>query len=405
MLSQTSRPARQGRQSGSTPSRRAPAARAAAEPRTLGARLMEWFTEEVPTRRRAPVTRAPIRTPPPARSRPRRAKGGQGSGDTVTRRRGAAPSARHPARPPRRFRTLPSPDGVRRYGAFPASGERTPPRASSPRPPRGGPAAPHAPAYPGAAHRPPASAAPARGTYPRPAAGDAAHPRKAQPVRPSEAEAAARASRPQPRASQPQPRAAVARRRTASVRDDTAPARPWVLAHPWATVVGALLVLVLAAAGHLALRAPSVPVTAGAQSAQSRQIPATTTSHTTAAPATATTGRSALTPPAAAAQTRGTPIRATKGRMPAGLPACGALRMVPVLGAGGTAHQPVPGLCVALGNGRSWLVGCASGYQPFCDPVLQSVIRCLRQAGATQRGVVTTSNVSECATKIGKGRA
>ena len=83
---------------------------------------------------------------------------------------------------------------------------------------------------------------------------------------------------------------------------------------------------------------------------------------------------------------------------PAGQPDCGSIHgsmpMQPVPPPQGSTHPSIPGLCYALGNGESWLVGCATAS---CDPALHAVISCVSNAGSQQRGVVTEANVVTCA--------
>jgi hypothetical protein len=144
----------------------------------------------------------------------------------------------------------------------------------------------------------------------------------------------------------------------------------------------ALAVVMVAAAGVRLAFGPS----AGHRVGTSR--PHTPATH--ASPQSATSPAASV--PTGATEPASTP--ATGAAVPAGQPDCAAMRMLRAPAAGA---QPVPGLCDDLGNGTSWLVGCAPGFQRTCDPALQAVILCLRAEGARHGGMVTAADVTACA--------
>lgn len=82
---------------------------------------------------------------------------------------------------------------------------------------------------------------------------------------------------------------------------------------------------------------------------------------------------------------------------------CATMHMQPVTPPASTGHPVVHGLCYTLGGGTAWLVGCAPGFQAACDPSLQAVIHCLRQAGAQQHGAIDERNVLTCDVPVGSG--
>ena len=146
----------------------------------------------------------------------------------------------------------------------------------------------------------------------------------------------------------------------------------------WTASAATLGLLALAAVGFVALNAArgTAPPAAGARGATSAR-----SSQTAGAAPSSTT--------AAARGQRPTPAAAL------GQPNCAAMHHMLAVPPSGS--QPVPGLCYTLGNGRSWLVGCAPGFQASCDPALQRVLVCLRQTGARHGGVVTKADVWACA--------
>ena len=155
-------------------------------------------------------------------------------------------------------------------------------------------------------------------------------------------------------------------------RRDRRATRRWIVNHPWVPGAATVALLALVAVGVAALKPTgSVPPLPG------RHAGAIHSTHN--APASPT-------PPASA------PSAATPGQ-----PNCASMQMQPVPPPSVSTHQPLPGLCSSLGDGRSWLVGCAPGFQTSCDPALPRVLSCLRQAGAAQSGVVTDANLRACA--------